>query len=146
MAIGSQPLQCFNGETRGPVSTAIAEMLGAPQPIELAALALRRAAATGLSNRDAWLTLDHRRGRAVVDEAFRGDRRAYSLLDDRHDLEDAGAANERVDTVADLHLGRRLGRTTVHSHMAASAGGRRLRSRLVDPDGPEPDVYAGLFD
>ena len=146
MAIGSQPLQCRSGEGRGAASTAISEMLDASKAIDLAALALRRASATRLSYRDPRLTLDHRRRRAVVDETFRRDRCANSLLDDRHDLENAGTADERVDAIPDLHLCRRLRRSTVHSHMAATAGGRRLRSTLVDPDSPEPDVYPRLFD
>jgi hypothetical protein len=116
------------------------------EAIELAALTLCRAAAAGLSNGYAWLSLDHRHGRAVVDQALRRRGRSHPLLDDGHYLEDAGAADERVDAVADLHLRRRLGRRAVHADVPAAAGGRRLRARLVDPDGPEPDVYTRLLD
>jgi hypothetical protein len=120
-------------------------MLGAAEAIELAALPLRRAAATGLSYGDARLTLDHRRGWAVVDQAFRRDRRTDPLLDDGRDLENAGAANKSVDAVADLHQSRRLGRAAVHSHVPAAARGRRLGPRLVYPYGPKPYVYPGLL-
>jgi len=82
----------------------------------------------------------------VVDQALRRRGRADPLLDDGHYLEDAGTPDERVDAVADLHLRRRLGRRAVHADVPAAAGGRRLRARLVDPDGPEPDVYTSLLD
>jgi hypothetical protein len=116
------------------------------EAIQLAALALRRPAAPGLSHGDARLSLHDRRGRAVIDQALRGYRRTDSLLDDRHDFENARTPRERVDPVAHLHLRRRLGRRSVHANVAATAGGRRLRTGLIDPDGPQPDVYPGFVD
>jgi hypothetical protein len=116
------------------------------EAIQLAALALRRPAATGLSHGDARLSLDDRNRRAVVDHALRGDGCPDSFLDDGDDLENARPPDERVDAVADLYLCGRLGRTAVHPYVAATASGRRLRTGLVDPDGPEPDVYPGLID
>src|SRR6266550_789010 len=114
--------------------------------IELAALALRRTAAPGLAYGDAGLSLDHRRGWAVIDHALRRHRRPDPLLDDGRHLEDARTPDERVDPVAHLHLRRRFGRRAVHANVAAAARGRRLRTGLVDPDGPQPDVYPGLVD
>jgi hypothetical protein len=114
--------------------------------IELAALALRRPTAAGLAYGYAWLSLDHWRGWAVIDYALRRHRRSHPLLDDGRHLEDARTPDERVDTVADLHLCRRLGRRAIHANVAAAAGGRRLRTGLIDPDGPQPDVYPGLVD
>jgi hypothetical protein len=116
------------------------------EAIQLAALALRRPAAPGLSHGDTRLSLDDRNGRTVVDHALRRDGCPDSLLDDGHDLKNARTPDERVDAVADLHLRRRLGRRAVHADVPAAAGGRRLRARLVDPDGPEPDVYTRLLD
>jgi hypothetical protein len=118
----------------------------APEAIDLAALSLCRASATRLSYGYTRLSLDHRHGRAVVDQAFRRRRRTNSFLDDGHHFQNAGTPDERVDAVADLHLRRRFGRRPVHANVPAAAGGRRLRARLVDPDGPEPDVYTGLLD
>jgi hypothetical protein len=116
------------------------------EAIQLAALALRRPAAPGLSHGDARPSLDDRHRRAVVDHALCRDGCPDSLLDDGHDLKNARTPDERVDAVADLHLRRRLGRRAVHADVPAAAGGRRLRARLVDSDGPEPDVYTGLLD
>ena len=82
----------------------------------------------------------------MIDHALRRDRRPDPLLDDRRHLEDARPPDERVDTVADLHLRRRLGGGAVHTNVAAAAGGRRLRTGLVDPDGPQPYVYPGFVD
>jgi len=118
----------------------------AAEAIDFPALALGRAAAAGLSYGDARLSLDHRRGRAVVDHAFRCHRRPDPLRNDGHDLERARPSNERVDAIAYLHLRRRFGRPTVHPNVPPAAGGRRLRTALVDPDRPEPDVYPGRFD
>lgn len=118
----------------------------APKAIELAAFTFGRAAAAGFSHGYAWLSLDHGHRRAVVDQALRGDGRPDSLLNDGHHFQNAGPSDERVDAVAHLHLRRRLGRRAVHADVPAAAGGRRLRARLVDPDGPEPDVYTGPFD
>src|SRR5207302_5849871 len=92
------------------------------------------------------LSLDHGRGWAVIDHAPRRHRRPDPLLNDRRHLEDARPPDERVDTVADLHLRRRLGRRAIHANVAAAAGGRRLRTGLIDPDGPQPYVYPGLLD
>ena len=118
----------------------------APEAIELAAFTFGRAAASGLSHGYAWLSLDHGHRRAVVDHALRRDGRTDSLLDDGHHFQNAGTSDERVDAVADLHLRRGLGRRAVHPDVPAAAGGRRLRARLVNPDGPKPDVYTGPFD
>ena len=82
----------------------------------------------------------------MIDQALRRHRRPDPLLDDGRHLEDARTPDERVDTVADLYLRRRFGRRAVHANVAAAAGGRRLRTGLIDPDGPQPDVYPGLFD
>src|SRR5437773_11422167 len=114
--------------------------------IELAALALCRTAAAGLADGYAWLSLYDRRGWAVIDHALRRHRRPDPLLDDGRHLEDARTPHECVDTVAYLHLRRGLGRRAVHANVAAAAGGRRLRTGLIDPDGPEPYVYPGLVD
>ena len=114
--------------------------------IELAALALCRTAAAGLSYGYAWLSLYDRRGWAVIDHALRRHRRADPLLDDGRHLEGARTPDECVDPVADLHLRRRLGRRAVHANVAATAGGRCLRTGLIDPDGPQPYVYPGLVD
>ena len=114
--------------------------------IELAALALRRTAAPGLAYGYAWLSLYDRRGWAVIDHALRRHRRADPLLDDGRHLEDARTPDECVDAVTDLHLRRGLRRRAVHANVAAAAGGRRLRTGLIDPDGPQPDVYPGLVD
>jgi hypothetical protein len=111
-------------------------LLTAPEAIELAALALCRAAAARFSDGYAWLSLDHRRRRAAVDQALRRRWRPNSLFDDRHYLENARTSDERVDAVADLHLRRRFGRGAVHTYVAATAGGSRVRPALVDPDGP----------
>ena len=82
----------------------------------------------------------------MIDHALRRHRRPDALLDDGRHLEDARTADECVDAVADLHLRRRLGRRAVYANVAPAAGGRGLRTGLVDPDGPQPDVYAGLLD
>jgi len=116
------------------------------EAIDFSALALGRAATAGLSNGYAWLSLDHRRGWAVIDHALRRHRRPDPLLDDGRHLEDARTSDERVDAVAHLHLRRGFGRPTVHANVAAAARGRRLRTGLIDPDGPQPDVYPGLVD
>ena len=121
-------------------------LLTASEAIELAALALCRAAAARFSYGYPWLSFNHRRGWAVVDQALRRGWRPNSLLDDGHHLEDARTSDERVDAVADLHLRRRFGRGAVHTYVAATAGGSRLRPALVDPDGPQPDVYPGPVD
>src|SRR5437762_9293239 len=109
--------------------------------IEFAALALCRTAAAGLAYGYARLSLDHGRGWAVIDHALRRHRRSDPFLDDGRHLEDARPPDERVDAVAHLYLRRRLGRRAVHANVAAAAGGRRLRTGLIDPDGPQPDVY-----
>src|SRR5438477_12094979 len=88
------------------------------EPIDFPALALGRAAAAVLSNGDARLALDHRRGRAVVDHAFRGHRSPDPLRNHGHDLERARPSDERVDAIADLHLRRRFGRSAVHPNVS----------------------------
>ena len=117
-----------------------------PKAIEVASLALGGAASAGFAHEDTWLSLDHRCGRAVVDQAFRRHRRTNSLFDDDGHLEDARALDECVDAIADLHARRRLGRATVHTNVAATAGGRRRRTGLIDPDGPQPYIYPRTFD
>lgn len=112
----------------------------------MAALALCRPACARLPHEYAGLSLDHRGRRAVVDQALRRHRCPDAFLDDGRHLEDARAADECVDTIADLHLRRCFGRPAVHANVAAAAGGRRLRTGLIDPDGPQPYVYPGPFD
>jgi hypothetical protein len=117
-----------------------------PETIELAALPFRGAAAARLSDGDARLSFDHRRGWAVVDQTLRRRGRPNPLLDDCHDLENARAPNEGVDPVADLYLRRGFGCPAVHADVAATARGGRLRTALVDPHGPQPDVYPRSVD
>jgi len=82
----------------------------------------------------------------VIDQALRCRGCPNPLLNDSGHLEDAWAADERVDPVADLHLRRCLGRRAVDANVAATAGGGRLRTGLIDPDGPQPYVYPRLVD
>jgi len=82
----------------------------------------------------------------VVDQALRCHRCPDALLDDSRYLENARAADECVDTIADLHLRRCFGRRAVDTNVAATAGGGRLRTGLIDPDGPQPYVYPRLVD
>ena len=92
------------------------------------------------------LAPDHRRGGTVVDETFRRERRADALIDDHHDLEDALALDERLHPIADLDLRGGLGGAAVHADFPATAGGRRRGPGLVEPYGPEPDVYSRRLD
>src|SRR5439155_1588823 len=89
--------------------------LEAGRLLEGAALALGRAACAALADEDAWHPLHHRDGRTVVDQACRRHGSADPLVDDRDHLEDARAFHEGLDTVADLHRGRRFGRGAVHA-------------------------------
>ena len=68
------------------------------------------------------------------------------LFDDDDHLENALALHERLDPVADLHRRRRLGCGAIYADMAASAAGRRGRTGLIDPDGPQPQVYPSRVD
>jgi hypothetical protein len=77
----------------------------------------------------------------MVDKARRRDRGPDTLVDDEDHFQDALALDERLDAVADLHRRRGFCRGAVHAHMAATAGGGRRRTALVEPDRPQPRVY-----
>ena len=121
-------------------------MLWPLQAIERAAFAFRRAPAAGLPHEHAWLPLHHRRRRTVIDQALRGRWRPDALLDDCRHLENARAPNVGVDAVADLHVGRCFRRRAVDTNVPAAARGCCRRTGLVDPDGPQPNVYPGRVD
>ena len=121
-------------------------MLWPLEAIERAAFALRRAPAAGFPHEYARLPLHHRRRRTVVDQALRRGWRPNPFLDDGRHLENARAPDVGVDTVADLHLGRCFRRRAVDTNVPAAAGGCRGRTGLVDPDGPQPNVYPGFVD
>jgi hypothetical protein len=82
----------------------------------------------------------------VIDKALCRHRRPDPLLDDDRHLENARTPNECVDPVSDLHLLRGFRRRAVYANVTATAGGRRLRTGLIDPDGPQPYVYPGRVD
>src|SRR5436309_13144104 len=94
------------------------------EAIELAALPLGRAAGATLASEHRRQPLHDRGRRAVIDEASRRDRRPDTLVDDRHDLEDALALDECLDTVAGLHRRRGFGCDAVHADVTPTAGGR----------------------
>jgi len=121
-------------------------MLRPFEAIECAALALRRTSGAWLSHEHAWESLDHRNRRTVVDQALRRGWRTDPLLDDRGNLENSRAPDVCVDAVADLHVRRRFGRRAIDANVPAAARRRGRRTGLVDPDGPQPDIYTGRFD
>src|SRR6266536_3516638 len=86
----------------------------AAEPVQLAALALRRAARPTLSDEYGWLAPDHRGRWAVIDKARRRGGCPDALADDGDDLEDPWPLHERLDAVADLHRRRGLRRGAVH--------------------------------
>src|SRR5947207_5856438 len=79
------------------------------EAIELAPLALGRAAGATLAGEHRRHALDDRRRRAVIDEAPRRHRRPDTLVDDRHDLEEPLALDECLDAVADPDRRRGFG-------------------------------------
>src|SRR5712692_21483 len=95
------------------------------EAVEGAALALGRAARTALAYEDPRHSLHDRDRRTVVDQACRRHRSPDPLIDDGDHLKDARALYERLDSVADLHRGRRLGWRAVHADVAAPATRRR---------------------
>src|SRR3989442_304523 len=72
-----------------------------PELIEFAALALRGAARAALADEHAWLSLDHRDRRAVIDQACRRHWGPDPLVDDDRHLENADALHEHLDPLAD---------------------------------------------
>ena len=82
----------------------------------------------------------------MVDHALRRRRCSDTLVDDRRHLEDPLALHERFDAIADLDMRRRFGSGAVYANMAASAGGGRRRTRLIEAHRPEPDVDASRLD
>src|SRR6266849_9636349 len=79
------------------------------EPVEGPALALGRASRAALAYEDPRHSLHDRSGRTVVDQACRRHRSPDPLIDDGDHLKDARALDERLDAVAGLHRGRRLG-------------------------------------
>ena len=68
----------------------------------------------------------------MIDEAFCGNRGAYSGLDHAHNLHDpVPLADTGLDPVADAHLRRWLDGHAVHVHVAVLAGRGSGGSRLV---------------
>src|SRR5437762_11756991 len=76
----------------------------APEAVQLAALALRRAARPTLSDEYGWLAPDHRDRWAVIDKARRRGRCPDARADHGHDLEEPRPRHERPQAVADPHL------------------------------------------
>jgi len=76
----------------------------ATEPIELALVALRRAARAPISTENRGEHVRWRRRRAVVDEAFGGDRRSDPFVDQAHHLHDALALTDSsFHLIADTH-------------------------------------------
>ena len=85
--------------------------------------------------------LASRRGRGEVDHALGRLGGPDPLLDGLHHLEDTvPAVDTCLASISRPYLGRRLRRGAVEANVAATAGLRGGRTRLVDPDGPEPLV------
>ena len=82
----------------------------------------------------------------MVDEALGRRRRPDALLDDRYNLEDPLALDERLDPIADLDLCGRLGGAFVHADFPAAARGRGGGPGLEEPDRPQPDVHPRRVD
>ena len=117
-------------------------LAGTP-PVEYPAVTLRRptraAIASGHRNRGG-----RRRWGSPVEIAGDGVCRADSLLDDPDHLDDAGGvADPSPHLVARRHHGRRFRQSVVDAHVSAPAGGGGVRSRLRQPDRPQPPIYTG---
>ena len=81
----------------------------------------------------------------MIGETLGRDRRADSLVDQSLGLHDPGSTlRSGLDSVADLHLGRGLGRLTVDSDMTTLAGIRRVGPGLEQPNRPQPRVHSNL--
>ena len=117
-------------------------LAGTP-PVEYAPVTLRgptrAAVASGHRNSG-----NGRRRGSPVEVAGHGVRRAHSLLDDPDHLDDAGGvAYPRPHLVAGRHHGRRLRQSIVDAHVSTPAGRGGVRSRLRQPDRPQPSIYSG---
>lgn len=117
-------------------------LAGTP-PVEYPPVALRgptRAAIAG-GHRDRG---DRRRRGSPVEIAGDGVCRADALLDDPDHLDDAGGvADSSAHLVTRRNHRRRLRQSVVDAHVSAPAGRGGVRSRLRQPDRPQPSIYSG---
>ena len=99
----------------------------------------RAAIASGHRNRG-----DRRRRGSPVEVARHGICRAHSLLNDSDHLDDAsGVADSSPHLVARRNHGRRFRQSVVDAHVSAPACRGGVRSRLRQPDRPQPPIYTG---
>ncbi len=120
----------------------------AAQPVDLATIALGRAATASIPDgeqRPDVVAL--RRRSAVVVEALCSDRCADAFGDHpRHHDHPLAPVDQRLDAVADADRCRRLGGLAVHPHVSTPAGSGGVGARPRDPDGVQPLIDAGGLD